>query len=433
MKHLSHYLLVVAHAILIVLFAGLFYNSAFSAVAVTPRISVGSIYSDNINLTPDHKLYDFITRFSPGFDIGMTSERSMLSLSYTPSYDLYSRFPADNTLSHYANLVSSAQITQTTRIDFNNNFLHSEDPLPTEKLTNESTTIRQGRQPYNVDTATFGILNQFGPQDTVKLGYEYYTFRNNDPVYENSEYHRPSITLDYWLVPNFWGIETEAIYTQNNFEISHDYSDVSGRLRLIRRFDPHFQIYVEYTHEYTDYYSTAIDNYQVYKPLAGFSWQKYANLSFSGNAGYFFQESSHGGKNNGGAVGEIETDYTWQQETVITILGSTGYDQAVYGGENLGFNQFYQAKGKIEHTLSSNLKANIFAAYRRSIYKDQIPERKDNILSTGLDLAYQALPWLFVDLNYSYAKANSTDNQSDYVENRVMITFTLKPRQPYLF
>ncbi|MEZ4578635.1 MAG: hypothetical protein R2875_11660 [Desulfobacterales bacterium] len=68
-----------------------------------------------------------------------------------------------------------------------------------------------------------------------------------------------------------------------------NYNDISGRLRLIRRITPHFEVYAEYTHELTDYVSETLD-YQVFSPVVGFSWDEYIDYSSSRQFWLFFQE-----------------------------------------------------------------------------------------------------------------------------------------------
>ncbi|MBC2714015.1 MAG: outer membrane beta-barrel protein [Desulfobacteraceae bacterium] len=416
---------VIKYAIGIVLLIGSPYTSAVAAVSFYPYISVGNTFTDNLNLTAENEEYDFITTLSPGIDVSMTGQFSALSLSYIPTYASYLRFPENNTLRHNAVLDTSRQITRTTRVEFSDYYLYTEDPI-----SDIDTTVRRGREPYEENTAAFSVSNQFGPEDSIELGYEYFFLNNRSPIIEDREYHRPGITMNYWPVPNRYASELEISYTRSTFDVSQDYDDVYGRLRLTRLFGPHLEVYAEYTHELTDYVAEGED-YQVYSPLVGFIWDEYINYNFLASFGYFFRKNDHG-KVDSGPVGTIETHYTLDQGTSVSISGNAGYDRASYGAENLGFNPYYGVTGSVDYPLGRRLNSNIFAGYRWNIYPDEEPDRDDAVWRTGAGLTYQALPWMIVEVNYIFRKLDSNIDLNDYVENRAEIIVTLNPRQPVM-
>ncbi len=423
MKHrICH---VIKYAIGIILLVGFLNNSAIAAVTFNPRISVGNTFADNLNLTADNEECDYITTLSPGIDVSITGHLNTLSLSYTPSYASYLQFPENNTLRHNALIDISRQITRTTQLEFSNSYLYTEDPI-----SDIDTTYRQGRNPYTTNTAALSVNNQFGLEDSIALGYEYYSLNNTDATIEDNDYHHPSVTMNYWPVANRYGTESEVGYTKRHFDDSEDYNDIHCRLRLLRRFGPHFDVYAEYTQELTDYVSEGED-YKVYSPLIGFVWDESINYSLSASFGYFFRENDHSGSDSG-PLGTIESRYTWEQGTSISISGVAGYDRASGGAENLGFNPFYDVSGIIAYPLSSRFQSNLFAGYRWNIYTDEIPDRDDTIWRTGAGLTYQVLPWMIVEMNYIFRKFDSNIDTEDYVENRAEFTVTLTPRQPVM-
>lgn len=415
----------VLYAIGIVLLIGFLQDTAVADVTFSPHLSVGNMYTDNLDLTADNEKHDFITLLSPGIDFSKTGQSNNFSLTYTPTYASYLRFPENNTWRHNATINTSRQIASATQLDFSNDFLYTEDPI-----SDIDTTVRQGRNPYTANTAELGVSNQFGPEDSISLGYEYYLLNNTDSTIEDYDYYRPNITMNYWLFPNLFGTESEISYAKRNYDHSEDYDDFSGRLRLIRRLGPHFEVYAEHTHGFTNYVAEG-DDYQVYSPLTGFIWEEYINYSLSASFGYFFRKNDHGGDDSG-PVGTIVSYYTWDQGTSLSLSGNAGYDQSSGGAENLGFNRFYDVTAIVGYPLGRDLHSDLFAGYRWNIYTDTEPDQDDAIWRTGVGLSYQALPWMTVGMNYSYQKLDSTIDTEDYVENRAEITLTMTPRQPIM-
>ena len=415
----------VLYVIGILLLVGILNGIAAADIALTPHLTLGNMYTDNIDLTSD-KEHDFITMISPGIDCSMTRQFSSLSLSYTPTYASYLRFPENSTLRHRGDLSASTQIASETQLEFSNNFLYTEDPL-----SDIDTTIRQGRNAYTTNTTSLGMTNRFGPEDSVALGYEYYFLSNTDPTVEDNDYHRPRITINYWIVPNRYGTESEVRYTKTTYDDSEDYTYSSGRFRLIRRIGPHFDVYAEYTHGFTNY-SAEGEDYRIHSPLVGFDWSEYSNYSLSASFGYFFRNSDQSGEENG-PVGMIRSLYSWDPGASLSITGRAGYDLAVGDAENLGFNQFYDVSCIIGYPLGRNLNGNLFAAYRWDIYTDAAPDQDTTLMRTGAGLSYQPLPWMTVNMNYMYRKLDSNLDSDNYEENRAEITLTLTPQQPIMF
>jgi hypothetical protein len=80
--------------------------------------------------------------------------------------------------------------------------------------------------------------------------------------------------------------------------------------------------------------------------------------------------------------------------------------------------------------MGRHLHANLFTGYRWNIYTEESPDREDTLWRAGAGLAYQALPWMLVQLNYAFQDLNSNIDTEDYTENRAELTITLNPRQP---
>jgi len=402
-----------------------FSNVAVADVSFVPRIATGVSYTDNVFLEPVDEEYDYITYVTPGFDLSLTGRHSGLGLTYDPTYVNHTRFPERTYWRQSASLDGWAEIARDTRLELTNTALYTEESSETD------TTARQGGEPYFTNTATVGVVNRFGAEDLFDLRYVYYILENEDASIEDSAYHQPTLLMTYWFSPNRYAIEMEGRYTISDFEVSEDFEDVDARFRLTKRFGRHLDGYIEYGHVYFDYLDDGED-YRVYSPLVGFTWEERADTRFAASFGYFYRDNAIS-EDDDGIVGSVETAYDYATDGSISVNGSVGYDRAFFGAENLGFNPYYEVAGNITHLLSRRLTGSLVAGYRRNVYIDETPDREDALWRAGVGLAYQALSWLTFNLDYDYRQLNSNVDTNDYTENRGTISVTLTPRQPIRF
>ncbi|MFO7840218.1 MAG: outer membrane beta-barrel protein [Desulfosalsimonadaceae bacterium] len=427
----------------------IFVFSAGSAAAVVtfhPHLSTQTVYTDNVDLTPFDEEHDFITTISPGMDLHMQERLSEATLSYTPSYSIYSRFSDYDSMRHDASLTAMREIARNTRLEFSNNYLYTEDPVQgplyglEDPAADIDTTVRRGRESYEKNRAELSLINQFGTEDTIEIGYEYFTMDNDDESVEDRDYHRPSMIITYWPLPERLGTETEISYTSCDFDdsgdfyASDDYDEIYARFRLTRRFGPHLDIYAEYGHDVTDYDEEgegASEDYQVYTPALGFVWESSPNSSVSGNFGYFFQDNDEG-ENESGPKGTLEASYSWSQYQTFSLIGTAGYDQTDEEAENLGFREYYSLAGILDYRLSQSLVGNFSVGYYNNTYTSREPEREDDLWRASAGLAYQMLSWMVVELDYTFRDLSSDFDLNEYTENRAMLKFTFAPRTPLL-
>ncbi len=395
-------------------------------LTINPYVGGGVNYDDNIDLSPTEADHDVVTSIRPGVDLNWTGRHGNLGISYNPSYNAYVNRPEYTFTSHTATLEGSLTIARGTSLTASNAYMHTEDPL-----TGDDTTVRRGRNPYFSNTATVGISSQFGAESQIDLTYTYYVLENDDITIEDSSYHQPELAMTYWFLPNRYAIEMEGQYTIGDFDTSEDFEDLGARIRLIKRFGRRFDVYIDYSHTYLDYMNDAED-YQVYSPIIGFAWDERADTRFEFSFGYFYRDNEFSGDDDG-IVGNINVAYEWGPGGTITFNGSVGYDQAFFGAENLGFNPFYEIATEVTYPIAQRLTGTLSGSYRRSLYIDETPDREDSVWGGETGLAYQALPWLRLNLNYTYSQINSNVDLNDYTKNQVMLSVTLTPRQPIRF
>ena len=420
-------------------------SPVFSLTTFIPRLSISEETTDNLYLTNNNELKEFIIIPSADLELAITAPAKGLSLSYNPSYSFYNNFDENNTVRHGANLTAWTNLARNTRFELSDAFSKTEDPLEAEDspfyeeegptagpdgiIPETDHTIRRGRQPYYTNTARASLTYQFGQTDSVSIAYEYSTLENEDPTIEDNKRHSPSITLEYW--PNRqWGTETEVTYEKGEFDTSDDLTNTIASLRLIRVISRHLETFIEYTHTITRYDGDSED-YNIYEPALGMTWAIDEDSSISFSAGYYVRDLADGDNETGWTLdGDINKRWTFQRSS-FSLTGSSGYDQSYFGSENLGFSKFYQIAGSAGYEFTRHFRADLTGAYRHTDYEDLAEDRTDKEPSVTFGLNYQLADWLFSRLSYSYQSVSSTLDEDEYEENRVMLMMTFSPVQPY--
>ncbi len=398
---------------------------AFQAT-FTPRMSVNEEYTDNYHLTENNKEHEYITTISASFTAQILGKTSGAEIFYEPSYAIYDKFDENNTWRQSVNFSGWTEIAKNFRLDVSDSFVYTEDP----NAEIEDTTIRRSREPYYTNSAGLNLTCQFGESDSFNLGYLHSILENTDPDIEDNTRHNPSIAVTYWFIPRQIGIETNVSYTRAEFEISNDFDNWEGSVKLIKSFTRHFRGFVQYAHTYMDYQGDS-ENYQIYDPSIGIDYTIDENTHLSFSVGYFYQdreESENEPRIN--ITGNLGKSWTFKRSS-INITGSSGYDQAYFGAENLGLDIFYQAQCNASYGFTRHISGDIFGSYRRDEYVNLDTERKDNTAEAGVGLTFQPFPWMTVGLNYTYRSVDSTLNENDYVENIGLISISLSPSRPF--
>ena len=148
-------------------------------------------------------------------------------------------------------------------------------------------------------------------------------------------------------------------------------------------------------------------------------------------AGYYVRDLAEGENETGVTLnGDVGKRWTFRRSS-FSLTGSSGYDQSYFGSENLGFSKYYQLAGTGDYQFTRHLSTGIFGSYRHTKYEDLADERKDKASTMGCSLNYRPTEWLLARLLYAYSTINSTDDESEYVDNRIVLTISIRPAQPY--
>jgi len=413
-------------------------GTAFAAqVNFTPRTSVGTVYTDNVDLVENNKDDDFITGFSAGGTLQVLGRTSGMELSFDPGYVWYANDTSDDTWRLPASLNLWKVYARHTRLEFFDSFLRTEDPLSDTGATSAEgdvsvpgdTTVRRGRNPYYTNTAVARVTHQFGQENSVYGEFLWSLLRNDNDFYEDNDEYSPRAGLTYWFT-NKWGTEVNGIYTRGDFEDSSDYDDIAGDITLRRRFTPHFDVFGRYA-QANRYNDGDVADYIIYAPSAGFRYQIAQDLNFEFGVGYYYQ-AIDGEEDEESPFVEGLLSKLWDYNRwTIGLEGSAGLDRNDFGAERLGFEQYGQVEGTGTYAFTRRLSGNALLRYRYSDYVNE--NRNDSRFQGGVGLAYNPLLWMSLALNYEYNDFSTTGDDEDYQENRAIFLITLQPDQPWRF
>jgi hypothetical protein len=359
-----------------------------------------------------------------------------LALSYRPAYSFYHNDSDNNAFRQGASLFLGNALGKNTRLEISDSFLQTEDPVSDWRTQDpgfrEDYTLRKDRQTFYRNTASAKLSHQFGPSDRFALAYAYETLENEDPGIQDNRRHIPSVSLTYWLTPR-WGTETDLSFEKGEFEDeSDDFNNQVGRFRLTRVFSRQVETFVQYTHTvFDDTGDEQEEDYQIYNPALGLIWKIDQDTTLSVSVGYFIRDLEESDNESGMTFnGDLGKKWTFRRST-LSLTGSSGYDQSYYGAENLGFSKYYQVRGTGSYEFTKHLSGNMFGSFRHTRYEDLEENREDDLTSAGCGLNYRATQWLMAGLSYVYRTVDSSDEEEEYDENRVMLMFSVAPAQPY--
>lgn len=414
----------------------------------TPIMTVSEEYNDNIFLTPDNEEDDFITTASLGFNAELLGRTSGLELTYIPSYEWYDEFSDNDGWTHDATGRLWKDISKTTSVELRNAFLRTRDSLSDATSTRsddplvapdiENDRLRRNRQEYYINNTVARLDHQFGAEDNVYTSLRYGIRREVDspPPTENEDewdIWEPAIGGNYWFTFR-WGMETDLRYSNRDFEAEEDREEWSGRLRVNNRMTRHLSTYVQYEHTYLDYDQTVdagTDDYHIYLPTVGFNYQLDENTRVDVGVGWYFQDKDNFDDDDDGFVMNAAVDKVWPfRRGLIGATLLSGLDIDDEGSEDLGLRRYASLSTRGEYAFTPRFSGNVNVGYRWDDYPDQTVDRTDQTLFAGAGLEYQALRWMFLNLDYSFRDLSSDIDADEYTENRVILSLTLRPEQP---
>jgi hypothetical protein len=402
---------------------------------LTPSISLGTQYDDNINSGTTDKESDLVTTISPSIGLDILSEQSLLSLSYSPTIVRYQREDQNNSLRHEGRLAISQGLTRKLNLNFTDSFLVSEDPI---EGSGSTISVRDSRNQYQRNTASGSLDYLFGLEDRATIGYRLALLKNEDDSLEDSRTKTCFADMSYWFGGNN-GIEFDCQYTSADFSSGEtgfisgttipdpdSYSDHAATLQFNHRFSPHSALgfYCGLTRHFEgpSGVSMVSGDYDVREGGISIIQRYLHDLSLDVRIGYFTREAAQDRDKNLSYSARLEKGF---ERGNITIGGNSGWAEAHMEAERRGFIQYYGMDASLSYRIMERLALNAAISYRKENWQDQdTVDREWETLGADYSLAWTFQRWYSLSLSYAHLGRNDKDDIEDYNNNRVTLTFS---------
>ena len=384
-------------------------------------ITVSETYDDNIFLTKNDKVNDWITVVTPGIAMSLVQEHTNLHVRYAPSFYRYADRDEENNTAHSAGLTFGQDLDEGLRFNLTDTYLKSSDPLEDPQNVQG---LRQTRNKYwtNITDANFSYV--FGAENRVNAGYRYNLYENDQLTLDDSKIQSPYANLTYWLdVQN--GAEltysyTDAEYSRDdNLLAESDYTANSAGMRYLRRFTPNSTGYVGYNYATYDYDRILPQDFDVHSGLVGLDHSFSPEYIVSASVGYVIRVNELTDNQDGPTYTASLTRNFDRGNITVGGDGGWSYENLQQGaGLTSGFSQYYGGyiNGRYEIFERVNLYAGL--SYRH----DKYTLDSSDYFRANCGVRWDFLRYFFVALDYSYIDRSSDFGLDDYTGNRIMLS-----------
>ncbi len=414
------------HAIIISIFLSSLF-STFSALAeyrteVTPRISLGQEFDDNIYLDNIDEKSDYMITTSPGLNLKISSLNTSLILDYSPTWVWYNEYNENNTVRHAGALSFNQNITKYFGFSLSDTYIRSEEPL---EETEDIEGIRRTRNTYRRNIGSANLDYRFGSKNTLSLGYTHSLLENEDTSLDDGEIQNPSVGMAYWFnVKNSIELRydfTDAAFSRDDtLTPGDDYSGNSAGITYTYFIRPHRWGSMSY--HFTDRTFDGItEDYAVHEGALGFGYYITEDMSFIVGGGIFDKVNEES---------DDELGYTYTVSLMnnfnrgsFSIASTGGWDESYLEAERRGFIRFWSADTRLDYRLMKNVRAYANASLRQN--KDTDDRRWHTVRGNcGINVSF--LRWFSLSLDYKYAQRDDDFDIEDFTDNRIMLFLTAK-------
>ena len=403
---------------------------------LTPRVSLQGQYDDNIGLTPENEIEDWITLVSPGLSYVLDSKTTSLDLDYEAGFAFYRENPSRDTTRHRGRVTWDQELSRRFSLQLNDVFIVSEDPITV--FEGQIVDILQDREKQYRNIGDVGLSWQFGAEDLITAGYRNYYFESDSNRTEDSRANEGFLNLDTWFVEQF-GINLTANLSRWNFLQpegftgllpSEDFYQYGAGLTGNYRWRPSRRVYARYSLLRQDFDRTVpgiTEDYWVHEVVFGFGFTFSPQTEFAIDAGHYVQDFEDRKGRDGPAFNASLNTRT--QRASFSITGNIGYDIDYGTTTNFGFTEVRGVFGSADYLLKENLRAFVSGDYR---WRDYIEvDRTDETWGARVGAAYSFWRWFTVTLEGGHAERTSTSSAAEFRDNRV--TLRLTAGYPWVF
>jgi hypothetical protein len=272
------------------------------------------------------------------------------------------------------------------------------------------STVRGVHAVYLRNVVEPSMEYRFGRENLVSLLYRNNTYRNRNPLFEDSMENTLNPRLAYWFdIRN--GISLNYRISLDTYKRSPDQLVNWVTSRYTWRFSPRTSVFAEYHFEHQDFKSPGID-YNVHNPSLGIEYKFSQTLVGLVQGGYFWQIPELGSRTQGPYINASLTQTTPTTQYILSAQG--GYTEDYISAQNLGFTKSYGAYGAINHWLAQRLRVQLTGSGYRVWYSTN--NQKEWIWTGQVGVSYLVFRWLDVSLTGGHREARSNIAGSGYSE-----------------
>jgi len=391
---------------------------------IHPYISVSGEYDDNINLTSNNKINDFITTILPGIKFSNMDAKSGIDLDLSAGLVFYDKNPNLNYISGNGSLNAKYMTSEHVNFYLQEAYLRSDNPREQEYFTQAagnkyvlSTSTQRSVYWRNVFAPT--VEYQFGQESRIGVNYRHNIYQTDASISENSieNYINPFIT--YWFDKRN-GVHLDYAYTNGDFESSPDLNGQKVTASYMNRLNPKATAFVEGAYTNQSFALSSMD-YNIYEPSVGLSYVFTPSLTASAQIGYYWMEYLNQDPKFNGLTFKVDLANTGARTMyVLSIQG--GYTEDYFTSQNLGFQKYYRATGSIKHNLEKRFSVGCSGSIERVEFVGM--ERSDTIWGVGASASYQLMKWLTLSLEISHNANQSNIPANEYIENKGILRLT---------
>lgn len=393
---------------------------AFSGYEIewAPRISIQEEYDDNIYLSNDGAVSDWISVLSPGLRVYINSPISTLSFGYGADFTFYGKESSNNNVGHNAFLDIYQQVWQALELKITDRFIKSDYPL---EITEGISNVR-GRDTYYRNTGTLQILYHFGNENLFNIGYRNLLLEYEDSSIDDTMNHNLFTQVMYWFNPSN-GIGIEYAGNKGEFEISNDFVQREGKVTLSHRFSPRTELCFGYAFSNMDFVGSEGD-YNIRDWSLGITHTLANDLSISVGTGYYIQRASDVQDDDTYSLyGELEKKF---KRGFIKLGATKGYDENFFDPGYIGYSRCRVVEGRGSCMLVQDLSFNLSGFFRNDVFPRPGFDQEEKRWEVGGGLAYTILEWCSAGIDYIHSERDSNIDLYDFRNNRLVFRLVLE-------
>lgn len=421
-------------------------TSQAAQVLFTPALILSEEFTDNLYLDNEFEEDELITAAGVDLTGEILWRTAGITLNYVPTFNSFKENDELNYWRHYADLLMWKEFTRNTRLEVHDTYLRTNDPTDESSISAEegqppepvieTDRNRRGRNEYVTNVSEMRLTHQFGINNSIYGAYRYSVLREIDSApsisIEDNNISTPQFGLSFNFSPR-WGIEIDNSYAMADYKERNDRDEYNGNVRLIYHSNRPFSAFLNYRHTMLDYREETNEDYNIYEPSLGIGYEFQDNARLIISLGYYFQDFESSEDDGGVSISSDITKRWTYPKGYFGITGGSGYvidDNAV---EDNGLDIYYLARIEAGYNFSSRLSGLVYGGYRHDEYPNEVPDRAEQMVTTGLEMQLHVFHWMTVGITYEFNDLSSDREIDTYTENRALMTMRMEPISPLRF